>query len=152
MPQRHGLALHVDHVGSLLRPQALRDARHRLLGVHDNNTNLHAHDNAELREIENRYIADVVAMQEEAGLSVVTDGEFRRRSWWSDVYLSLTGTRVTYDGNSPVKFINESGETRAMPALWNGSRKANRYPRGASAVEPGNDRYRPCCTRSRADR
>ncbi len=116
MANPEGLGLHVDHVGSLLRPPALREARDRILGVQDANSNLGAHDSAELREIENDHIRDVVALQEEAGLSLVTDGEFRRRSWWSDVYLSLTGTGVSYDGRSDVKFVNAGGETRPMPS------------------------------------
>ena len=108
---------HVDHVGSLLRPKALFEARERLLGAHGPDTNLEAHDNAELRAIEDIHVRDVVALQEAAGLRLVTDGEFRRRSWWSDVYLSLTGTRVTYDGTSSLKFINAEGDERATPAM-----------------------------------
>ena len=117
MASGHTQGLHVDHIGSLLRPQPLREARERLLGLHDANSNLGAHDNAELRAIEDKHVADVVAMQEAAGLSVVTDGEFRRRSWWTDFYLSLGGPRITYEGKSPYKFINADGDTRSVPAL-----------------------------------
>ena len=116
MASQQGLGVHVDHVGSLLRPAALRAARDRILGAQDANTNLGAHDDAALREIEDRHIRDVVKLQEQAGLNVVTDGEFRRRSWWSDVYLSLTGTGVSYDGRSEVKFINAEGDLRPMPS------------------------------------
>lgn len=116
MADKSGLGVHVDHVGSLLRPQALRDARDRILGAQDANSNLGAHDSAELRGIEDEHIRDVVALQEQAGLGIVSDGEFRRRSWWSDVYLSLTGTGVSYDSDSPVKFINSEGDLRPMPS------------------------------------
>ena len=71
--------IHVDHVGSLLRPMALRRERERLLGVHDADRNLGAHGNAELTAIDGGYVRDVVKLQEDAGLPVVTDGEFRRR-------------------------------------------------------------------------
>jgi 5-methyltetrahydropteroyltriglutamate--homocysteine methyltransferase len=63
-----------DHVGSLLRPKVLRDAFRR-------------HAAGELSapaftEIQNAAVRDVVRLQEEAGLEVVTDGEFRRSSYW----------------------------------------------------------------------
>jgi 5-methyltetrahydropteroyltriglutamate--homocysteine methyltransferase len=61
---------HADHVGSLLRPQALIDARHKLREGALTEKELHA--------IEDRAIKDVVKLQEEIGLRVVTDGEFRR--------------------------------------------------------------------------
>jgi 5-methyltetrahydropteroyltriglutamate--homocysteine methyltransferase len=137
--------LHVDHIGSLLRPKELRDARDRLLGVQDANTNLGAHDNAELRKIEDKHVRDVVALQEAAGLKLVTDGEFRRRSWWTDFYLSLTGTRITYDGKSSIKFINAAGDTRPSPAttiegkvMWRRSVNAQpfRFLKSVTKVTP----------------
>src|SRR5919197_1885058 len=108
---------HVDHVGSLLRPARLLEAREALLGVQDADRNLGAHDNAELRAIEDECVREVVRMQEEIGLPIVTDGEFRRRSWWSDFLLSLTGTRVTYDGKKPVTAVKEAGEALPMPGV-----------------------------------
>ena len=63
-----------DHVGSLLRPKPLRDAfRHHAQGE------LTA---TAYTEMQDKAIRDVVALQEEAGLQVVTDGEFRRSSYW----------------------------------------------------------------------
>lgn len=110
--------IHVDHVGSLLRPMALRKERERLLGVHDADRNLGAHTNAELTKIEDGYIRDVVKLQEDAGLPVVTDGEFRRRSWWTDFFLALTGTAISYNNTaSSITMINAAGETRPMPTV-----------------------------------
>ena len=64
-----------EHVGSLLRPAALRHAfrRHaaREIGA------------GEFAGILDRCIRDAVHMQEEIGLEVVTDGEFRRGSYWA---------------------------------------------------------------------
>ena len=62
-----------DHIGSLLRPLALRQAfkdhaEHRI-------------DGANFAQIQDRCIREVVKLQQDAGLKVVTDGEFRRRSW-----------------------------------------------------------------------
>jgi 5-methyltetrahydropteroyltriglutamate--homocysteine methyltransferase len=63
-----------DHVGSLLRPRELREAfrQHAGKGIGD----------AEFRRIQDDCIARVVRLQEDAGLEVVTDGEFRRGSYW----------------------------------------------------------------------
>jgi 5-methyltetrahydropteroyltriglutamate--homocysteine methyltransferase len=63
-----------DHVGSLLRPKALRDA---FRGHADGKISP-----AAFHEIQDRQIREVVRLQEDAGLSVVTDGEFRRSSYW----------------------------------------------------------------------
>lgn len=120
--------IHLDHVGSLLRPAALRQARERLLGLHDADHNLGAHDNEELTAIEDGFIREVVALQEQCGMPIVTDGEFRRRSWWTDFYLSLSGTGITYNGKAPITFVNAAGETRPAPGTriegrvgWQGS-------------------------------
>ena len=63
-----------DHVGSLLRPAALRQAfkRHAAGEIGDR----------EFSRIQDEAIREVVALQEDAGLAVVTDGEFRRGSYW----------------------------------------------------------------------
>jgi len=73
-----------DHVGSLLRPAALKEARAR-----------HARgeiDAAALKDVENRAIAAAIARQEAVGLKAVTDGEFRRSWWHLDFLWGLAGT------------------------------------------------------------
>src|ERR1044072_9307961 len=70
--QRTAPPFRADHVGSLLRPSALKDARAK----HVEKTITHA----QLAEIEDREIEKVVRKQEEVGLKLATDGEFRR-SW-----------------------------------------------------------------------
>ena len=67
---------HADHVGSLLRPPELRDARAKAKAG--------ALDADELRAIEDRAIARAVKRQEEIGLQPITDGEFRRDYWHLD--------------------------------------------------------------------
>src|SRR5712691_3175971 len=64
-----------DHVGSLLRPAALRQAFRR---HHDGEI-----DAAEFAIVQDRCIRDAVRMQEDIGFKVVTDGEFRRASYWA---------------------------------------------------------------------
>ena len=63
-----------DHVGSLLRPPELRQAYkdHQAQRI----------DGEYFAQILDRCIRDVVALQEAAGFRVVTDGEFRRGSYW----------------------------------------------------------------------
>jgi 5-methyltetrahydropteroyltriglutamate--homocysteine methyltransferase len=75
-----------DHVGSLLRPQPLLQARERR-----RNGELSA---AELRQIEDRCIRDAVRMQEEIGLQSVTDGEYRRTIWHADFLRQIDGVTV----------------------------------------------------------
>lgn len=75
-----------DHVGSLLRPQALRRAHQQ-----------HAAgeiDDVMLEEVVNACVKDAVEHQEQAGLQVVTDGEFRRGSWFLGFVQALEGTEL----------------------------------------------------------
>ena len=73
-----------DHVGSLLRPASVAEARRKCL---DEKTM----PEAELREIEDEAIAEAIRMQEEAGFKAVTDGEYRRLFWHYDFMGMLTG-------------------------------------------------------------
>ncbi|MBM6404842.1 5-methyltetrahydropteroyltriglutamate--homocysteine S-methyltransferase [Phycicoccus sp. CSK15P-2] len=86
-----------DHVGSLLRPQRLLDARRR-----------HADDDT-LRETEDEAIREVVGLQRDAGLQTVTDGEFRRTSWHMDFIYQLEGIAST-DEKIQVHFRNAGGD------------------------------------------
>src|SRR3712207_9270560 len=76
MTDTSGPPFRADHVGSLLRPQRLLDARARSAAGEI--------DAAELRGIEDEAIADVVRLQGDVGLRTATDGEFRRASWHMD--------------------------------------------------------------------
>src|SRR4051812_41799953 len=90
-----------DHVGSLLRPPDLLEARAR-----------HAAGDIDadaLREVEDRAIADVVRMQEDVGLQSATDGEFRRTSWHMDFIYQLDGVDRT-DEKLTVHFHNAAGD------------------------------------------
>jgi hypothetical protein len=62
-----------DVVGSLLQPAYLREARQ---GVHEGRVS-----EAELHAAEDRAVREAIALQEAAGLEVITDGEFRRYGW-----------------------------------------------------------------------
>jgi 5-methyltetrahydropteroyltriglutamate--homocysteine methyltransferase len=96
-----------DHVGSLLRPQALLTARENFAAG--------LIDAAELRAIEDEAITGIVAEQQEAGLQSATDGEFRRASWHMDFIYQLGGIGKA-PGNLAVKFRNASGRIEFTPA------------------------------------
>jgi 5-methyltetrahydropteroyltriglutamate--homocysteine methyltransferase len=72
-----------DHVGSLLRPASLLQARADFAAGTINADHLAAVEDAAIRE--------AVRMQEEAGLQPATDGEFRREQWHSDFIYALGG-------------------------------------------------------------
>jgi 5-methyltetrahydropteroyltriglutamate--homocysteine methyltransferase len=90
-----------DHVGSLLRPPELLQAR--------------KDGSADLRRIEDDAIRDVVRQQEDLGLEGVTDGEFRRSSWHMDFLYQVGGTAKVHD-NVKVQFRNEQGVIEFTPA------------------------------------
>ena len=73
-------AYRADHIGSLLRPQEILDARSNPRTTPD-----------ELRAIEDRHIVRVLQRQKDLGFHVLTDGELRRRGFMSDFYESIDG-------------------------------------------------------------
>jgi 5-methyltetrahydropteroyltriglutamate--homocysteine methyltransferase len=96
-----------DHVGSLLRPARLMEARAgRAAGdITDD----------ELRELEDGAIRDVVAMQRDVGLQSATDGEFRRSAWHMDFIYQLGGVTQA-DEKLHVQFFNDGGTLDFAPA------------------------------------
>ncbi len=72
-----------EHVGSLLRPEALKAARQAFAEGRIGQ--------AELKEIEDREIVRAIRRQEEIGLQAVTDGEYRRSWWHLDFLEGLVG-------------------------------------------------------------
>ncbi|MDP6701803.1 MAG: 5-methyltetrahydropteroyltriglutamate--homocysteine S-methyltransferase [Candidatus Latescibacteria bacterium] len=119
MARRNKPPFRADHVGSLLRPEALKQAREALLGVQTADQNIGPHDNAELRKVEDRCIRDVIAMQKRVGLQSATDGEFRRRSWWLELIMTWEGFSATREGaSSPFGWRNEQGKQQDFSTLW----------------------------------
>src|SRR5262245_4274693 len=102
-PARTSPPFRADHVGSLIRPRALIEARQQRQA---------GQVSAEaLRALEDAAIRDVVAMQERVGLQAITDGEMRRFSWRDNFFESVDGfssERV----ESSFTFTEYSGERR----------------------------------------
>jgi 5-methyltetrahydropteroyltriglutamate--homocysteine methyltransferase len=96
-----------DHVGSLLRPpqllQAREDAKAGRITA------------ADLRPIEDQAIREVVRQQEDLGLEGVTDGEFRRASWHMD-FLYQVGGISKAAANQKAQFRNDQGVIEFTPA------------------------------------
>jgi 5-methyltetrahydropteroyltriglutamate--homocysteine methyltransferase len=84
-----------DHVGSFLRPAALKEARAKR---EQGKTSA-----AELKAVEDREIENIIARQEEIGLKLATDGEFRR-SWWHFDFLSQLDGVELYEAEQGIQF------------------------------------------------
>ncbi len=96
--QRKTPPFRADHVGSLLRPPELREARAR--------RELGDITAAELKSIEDRAIQGAIAKQAEVGLRSATDGEFRRAMWHFDFLERLDGCEAyTPEGGIAFKGI-----------------------------------------------
>jgi len=96
----HQLPSRADHVGSLLRPAELVEARSAFAAGKI--------DAAALRAAEDAAIREVAAYQESLGLKAVADGEFRRTFFHTDFLLQLAG--VAEEGGMEVAFHNAAGK------------------------------------------
>ncbi|MGH8689095.1 MAG: 5-methyltetrahydropteroyltriglutamate--homocysteine S-methyltransferase [Burkholderiales bacterium] len=96
-----------DHIGSLLRPRALRDAfrQHAEKKISD----------ADFRAAQDAAIRDVLKLQADCGLQVVTDGEFRRFSYW-EKFVRLTEGLTVKD--AVFTFHDDHGHESAFTAPY----------------------------------
>ncbi len=100
-----------DHVGSLLRPREIIEARHKMRD--------RTIDQDELRSLEDRAIREVVKLQEDIGLPAVTDGEFRRGAFFSHFVKNVEGMTVKA---TPFSFSNDTGDTAQAYAPYTAGR------------------------------
>jgi 5-methyltetrahydropteroyltriglutamate--homocysteine methyltransferase len=107
MPSRTSPPFRADHVGSLLRPLRLHQAR-------DDFAAGRIPADA-LRAVEDEEITRAVRMQEEVGLQSATDGEFRRATWHMDFIYQIGGISKA-PGHLAVKFHNAAGDIEWTPA------------------------------------
>jgi 5-methyltetrahydropteroyltriglutamate--homocysteine methyltransferase len=117
MSTRAAPPFRADHVGSLLRPEKLKQAREKFLGPQTPTSNIGPHNDERLAQVEDECVREVVAMQERIGLRSVTDGEFRRRSWWLELILGWEGFEADRTGSAKLKWRNESGVTQGFSDL-----------------------------------
>ena len=109
MPERTKPPFHADHVGSLIRPDALIAAREA--------AEKGEMPPAELTRIQHDAIRGVVRLQEEIGLKLVTDGEYNRFSWQRDFLLKIGNVRPMAS-KLTVRFHSAAGtRDHAPPSL-----------------------------------
>jgi 5-methyltetrahydropteroyltriglutamate--homocysteine methyltransferase len=94
-----------DHVGSILRSAAIKDARaqHEAGKLSD----------AELKAVEDREIDKIVGKQEEIGLKCTTDGEYRRSWWHFDFFGMLEGVEI-YELDHGIQFQGVQTKPRSI--------------------------------------
>jgi 5-methyltetrahydropteroyltriglutamate--homocysteine methyltransferase len=143
-----------EHIGSLLRPPELLRARQQ-----------HAAGELEregLEAIENEAIARVVKLQEDIGLQVVTDGEFRRATY-SDAFTSagISGVKIEMTEDQGWTRSQSHGHrmARRIPTVvariaWNGPQNASdfRFLRSLTTRTPKITLPGPCYIHYRAGR
>jgi 5-methyltetrahydropteroyltriglutamate--homocysteine methyltransferase len=100
-------AYRADHIGSFLRPPELLEARQS------------GADPAALRALEDRCILEVLARQQDAGMTVFTDGELRRRNFTGDFFAAVDGfgsgdeVRRTWQGGTLGQHTGAPGAVHA---------------------------------------
>ena len=99
------LPFRAEHVGSLLRPKELTMAfrRHNAGEINDD----------VFAKIQDKAIVEAVKHQQDAGLKVVTDGEFRRGSYWGHLVGAVSGLSVR---QAEFKFHDDFGEDHSFIA------------------------------------
>src|SRR6202043_2337940 len=100
MQERMKPPFRADHVGSLIRPDALINAREAV--------EKGAQATAELTRIQHDAIRGVVRLQEEIGLKLATDGEYNRHSWQRDFLLKI-GNVKPMPSKLTVRFHSAAG-------------------------------------------
>src|ERR1700720_2800843 len=106
MQERMKPPFRADHVGSLIRPDALIKAREA--------AEKGEMPSAELTRIQHDAIRGVVRLQEEVGLRLVTDGEYNRHSWQRDFLLKI-GNVKPMPSRLTVRFHSAAGARDHTP-------------------------------------
>src|SRR5262249_10553229 len=103
--QRTKPPFRADHVGSILRTAPLKDARakHGKREIGD----------TQLKEVEDREIERIIKKQEEIGLQLATDGEFRRSWWHFDFFGMLDGVEI-YQADHGIQFQGVQTQARGI--------------------------------------
>ena len=98
-----------DHVGSLLRPHELHDLREKV--------RLGKAPAADLVQMEDRLIREVVKLQEDIGLPSITDGEFRRDWWHIDFLSGFDGIELRQE-DDPYHGVQFKGTEAKPPTMF----------------------------------
>ena len=140
MAEQKKAPFRANHVGSLLRPPELLEAREKHqkgeIGA------------ADLREIEDRCIRDVVRMQEDVGMQGITDGEFRRTLWNADFLRQFDGIKVVegLSSDAAKQFQSPGSNVQRSPTQFVVTGKLG-HPRG---IETENFKFLAAVTKQTA--
>ena len=115
-----------DHVGSLIRPAELIAARER--------AEKKEIADAELKRVQQAAIRDVVRLQEDLGLKLVTDGEYNRHSWHRDFMLKFKNVRMI-PSRLTVRFHSADGDRLHSPPTMQVTGKLARPDGGGIFVD-----------------
>ena len=137
--QRTKAPFRADHVGSLLRPAPLKEARAKR-----EKGEITAE---QLKQVEDREIEKIIKKQEDVGLKLATDGEFRRSWWQFDFYKGLDGVEL-YSTGKGITFAGVETKAESVRVVGQGRflrPSAPRafplpqgpYQRGAEDDDPG---------------
>ena len=96
----------LDHVGSFLRPERLKEARAKF-----NDGEITAE---ELERVENEEIIALIEKEKELGLKSVTDGEFRRAFWHLDFLENLDGVELVEVEHFSVQFKDKDVKPKTL--------------------------------------
>ncbi len=96
----------LDHVGSFLRPERLKEARAKF-----NDGEITAE---ELERVENEEIIALIEKEKELGLKSVTDGEFRRAFWHLDFLENLEGVELVEVDHFSVQFKDKDVKPKTL--------------------------------------
>ena len=96
----------LDHVGSFLRPERLKEARAKF-----NDGEITAE---ELERVENEEIITLIEKEKELGLKSVTDGEFRRAFWHLDFLENLDGVELVEVDHFSVQFKDKDVKPKTL--------------------------------------
>ena len=106
-----------DHVGSLLRPAKLKEAREKF--------EKNALSRADLDRVEEEAVREVVKLQEDVGLKLVTDGEYRRKEWHMDFLMQFSNVKRVAS-QIKVQFHTHEGDIEVKPPGLNITGKLSR--------------------------
>ena len=111
MAKRNKPPFRGDHIGSLLRPEGLLEARSKMKAGQISTE--------DLRDQENACIREIVKLQENAGLMAITDGEFRRESFHVDFISQIKNVSSSWDFNQAVQLgrDDKAGQDKKMPYI-----------------------------------
>ena len=121
-----------DHVGSLLRPEALLKSREKWKAGEMTQEDLHNH--------EDQCIKAVVKLQQEVGLQSITDGEFRRESFHVDFITQIENISSNWDFDAAVQLgtDHKAGQNKQMPFV---PYITGKIKRPADGIEVNNYKY-----------